>query len=114
MPLIGENRYYVTKGLELISNGKHYGLSRLLDSAGYKGQITSEQIAFGVAPRINASGRLDTVDAALKVLISDNRQEIEMSVQTLNEFNKIRQELCQNILQKLMKWLKPKETEILQ
>ena len=97
VPLVGENRYYVTKGLELISNGKHYGLSRLLDSAGYKGQITSEQIAFGVAPRINASGRLDTVDAALKVLISDNRQEIEMSVQTLNEFNKIRQELCQNI-----------------
>ena len=97
VPLIGENRYYVTKGLELISNGKHYGLSRLLESAGYKGQITSEQIAFGIAPRINASGRLDTVDAALKVLISDNKQEIEMAVQSLNEFNKVRQELCQNI-----------------
>lgn len=97
VPLIGENRYLVTKGLELISAGKHYGISRLLDSAGYKGKITSEQIAFGIAPRINASGRLDTVDAALKVLISDNKQEIEMSIQTLNEFNKIRQELCQNI-----------------
>ena len=97
VPLIGENRYFVTKGLELISNGKHYGLSRLLESAGYKGQITSEQIAFGIAPRINASGRLDTVDAAIKVLISDNKQEIEMAIQTLNEFNKVRQELCQNI-----------------
>lgn len=97
VPLIGENRYYVTKGLELISNGKHYGLSRLLDSAGYKGQITSEHIAFGIAPRINASGRLDTVDAALKLLISDNKQEIELAVQSLNEFNKIRQELCQEI-----------------
>lgn len=97
VPLIGENRYYVTKGLELISNGKHYGLSRLLDSAGYKGQITSEHIAFGIAPRINASGRLDTVDAALKLLISDNKQEIELAVQSLNEFNKIRQELCQDI-----------------
>lgn len=97
VPLIGENRYFVTKGLELISNGKHYGISRLLESAGYKGQITSEQIAFGIAPRINASGRLDTVDAALKVLISDNKQEIEMAIQNLNEFNKIRQELCQNI-----------------
>ncbi len=97
VPLIGENRYYVTKGLDLISNGKHYGLSRLLESAGYKGQITSEHIAFGVAPRINASGRLDTVDEALKVLISDNKQEIEMAIQNLNEFNKVRQELCQNI-----------------
>ncbi len=97
VPLIGENRYLVTKGLELISNGKHYGLTRLLESAGYKGQITSEHIAFGIAPRINASGRLDTVEAALKVLISDNKQEIEMAIQSLNEFNKIRQELCQEM-----------------
>ena len=97
VPLVGENRYYVTKGLDLITNGKHYGLSRLLECAGYKGKITSEHIAFGIAPRINASGRLDTVDEALKVLISDNKQEIEMAIQSLNEFNKVRQELCQNI-----------------
>ena len=97
VPLIGENRYLVTKGLELISQGKHYGISRLLELAGYKGQITSEQIAFGIAPRINASGRLDTVESAIKVLISDNKQEIEMAIQTLNELNKVRQELCQNV-----------------
>ena len=97
VPLIGENRYFVTKGLDLISNGKHWGLAKLLESAGYTGQINSEHIAFGIAPRINASGRLDTVDAALKVLISDNKQEIEMAIQSLNEFNRIRQELCQQI-----------------
>src|SRR5574344_181585 len=99
VPLLGENRYFVTKGLQLISSGKHYGLKRLLESAGYdltKG-ITSEQIAFGVAPRINASGRLDTVDSAIKVMISNNKQEIEMAIISLNEFNKIRQELCENI-----------------
>ena len=97
VPLIGENRYFVAKGLELISNGKHYGLSRLLESAGCKGQIKAENIAFGIAPRINASGRLDTVEDALKVLISDNKQEIEMAIQSLNEFNKVRQELCQEM-----------------
>lgn len=98
VPLIGENRYYVTKGLQLISSGKHYGLQKLLESAGYvlDTGITSEQIAFGVAPRINASGRLDTVDDAIKVLISDNKQEIEMAIMSLNNFNKIRQELCDN------------------
>ena len=101
VPLLGENRYFVTKGLELISRGKHYGLQRLLESAGFditKG-ITSENIAFGIAPRINASGRLDTVEAALKVLISDNPQEIEMAVTTLNELNKVRQTLCQEIFE---------------
>ena len=101
VPLLGENRYFVAKGLELISSGKHYGLQRLLESAGYNlsNGITSENIAFGIAPRINASGRLDTVDAALKVLISENPQEIEMSVQTLNELNKVRQTLCEEIFQ---------------
>lgn len=97
VPLIGENRHIVLKGLDLISQGRHLGIKRLLESAGYsvaKG-VTSEQIAFGVAPRINASGRLDTVEAALKVMLSDNPQEIEMAVITLNEFNKIRQNLCQ-------------------
>lgn len=99
VPLIGENRYYVTKGLQLISQGKHYGLKRLLESAGYvldKG-ITAENIAFGVSPRINASGRLDTVEDAVKILISDNKQEIEMAVMSLNEFNKVRQNLCQEM-----------------
>lgn len=54
-------------------------------------------IAFGVAPRINASGRLDTVESALKVLISDNPQEVQMAVTTLNELNKVRQTLCQEV-----------------
>lgn len=97
VPLIGENRYYVLKGLDLIAKGKHYGLKRLLDNAGYSNideGVTSEQVAFGIAPRINASGRLDAVDDALKVLISDNKQEIELAVIALENYNKIRQELC--------------------
>jgi len=97
VPLLGENRYFVTKGLELISKGKHEGLRLLLESAGCditKG-VTSEHVAFGVAPRINASGRLDTVKDAVNVLISENPQEVVMSVAALNDFNKIRQTLCQ-------------------
>lgn len=101
VPLLGENRYLVTKGLEYISQGKHYGLKRLLESTGFditKG-VTSENIAFGVAPRINASGRLETVNSALKVLISDNPQEIEIAIMTLNELNKTRQALCKDIFE---------------
>lgn len=96
VPLIGENRYFVTKGLELIASGKHYGLKRMLDAAGVgvDNGLTSEQIAFTVAPRINASGRIDTVDAAVKVLTSDNQQEVEMAIITLENYNKLRQELC--------------------
>lgn len=96
VPLIGENRYFVLKGLEMIAEGKHYGLKRMLDVAGIgvDNGLTAEQIGFTIAPRINASGRLDTVDAALKVMISDNKQEIEMAIINLENFNKLRQELC--------------------
>lgn len=99
VPLLGENRYFVTKGLDLISKGKHVGLTRLLASINCditKG-VTSENIAFGIAPRINASGRLDTVEDALKVLLSDNVYEIDLAINNLNEFNKTRQTLCNNI-----------------
>ncbi|MDD1763047.1 MAG: DHHA1 domain-containing protein, partial [Methanothrix sp.] len=99
VPLIGENRYFVAKGLQLISSGKHLGIRKLLESAGYSLEqgITSEQIAFGVAPRINASGRLDTTENAIKVLTSDNPQEIDIAVISLNDFNRIRQELCEEV-----------------
>ena len=96
VPLIGENRYFVTKGLELIASGKHYGLKRLLDVAGVNVEngLTSEQVAFTIAPRVNASGRIDTVDAAIKLMTSDNKQEVEMAIITLENYNKLRQELC--------------------
>jgi len=100
VPLIGENRYFVVKGLDLISQGRHYGLKRLLENAGYSNiedGVTSEQVAYGIAPRINASGRLDSVEDAVKLLISDNKQEIELSLIALENYNKIRQELCHNI-----------------
>ena len=113
VPLLGENRYFVTKGIELISQGKHNGISMLLESAGYKLEkgLTSENIAFGIAPRINASGRLDTVDAALKVLISDNNAEIQMAITTLNELNKVRQTLCSDTFEQAEEMLKKEGTK---
>lgn len=97
VPLIGENRYFVAKGIELISKGQNLGLKKILENSGYdleKG-ISSENIAFGIAPRINATGRLDNVDTALKVLLSNNSMELDFAVQALEELNKIRQNLCE-------------------
>lgn len=116
VPLIGENRYYVLKGLDLIAKGHHYGLKRILENAGYndiESGITAEQIAFGVAPRINACGRLDSVEDAIKVLISDNKQEIELSVMALENFNKIRQELCNTIFEEADKMAEKTRDNIL-
>lgn len=99
VPLVYENRLLVTKGLDLISKGRHFGIKRLLEEAGYKIDkgVTSDQIAFGVTPRINATGRLDNVDDSVKVLISENVKEIELAIMSLNNLNKMRQELCDTI-----------------
>ena len=116
VPLIGENRYYVLKGLELISQGKHFGIKRLLESAGYNNLeegIKSDQIAFGVAPRINASGRLDTVKEAVTVMISDNKQEVELAVMALDNLNKIRQQLCNDIFEQADKMAEKNRDNIL-
>ena len=99
VPILYENRSFVQAGLKLIENGTHYGLTKLLEISGYeiKNGITSENIAFCAAPRINAAGRLDTVESAVKLLISENKSEIDICAQELNNFNSIRQDICENI-----------------
>ena len=99
VPVLYENRSFVAAGLKLIESGRHYGLTKLLASCGYDAAngITSENIAFGIAPRINAAGRLDTVESAIKLLISENKSEIDVCIEELNNFNSIRQNICENI-----------------
>lgn len=107
VPILYENRSFVYAGLKLIESGIHYGLTKLLESGGYeiKNGVTSENIAFGVAPRINAAGRLDTVEPAVKLLISGNKSEIDMCVEELNNFNRIRQDICDNIFNEAVEML---------
>ena len=107
VPILYENRSFVHAGLNLIEAGKNAGLRVLLEKSGYdlKNGISSENIAFGVAPRINAAGRLDTVENAVKLLTSENLSEIEICSEELNNFNRIRQDLCDNIYQEALEMI---------
>ena len=72
MPLVGENRVIAKLGLQMLSKGPHkVGLRALLDVAGLTGkQIDSYHIAFMMAPRINAAGRMSTPDIATRLLLA--------------------------------------------
>lgn len=107
VPLLGENRSFVASGLKLIEKGKCAGVQKLLELSGYKPEngVNSETIAFAVAPRINAAGRLDTVENALNLLISENDGEITVCAETLNNYNKIRQELSDTIFEEAVEQL---------
>jgi single-stranded-DNA-specific exonuclease len=72
VPLVGENRVIAKLGLQMLSKGPHkIGLRALLDVAGLTGkQIDSYHIAFMLAPRVNAAGRMSTPDIATRLLLA--------------------------------------------
>lgn len=76
MPLKGENRYIVQRGLENIKNEQNAGLTALIKSARRQcGKIASIDIAFYVSPRINAAGRMAAADKAVRLLLCDDDAE---------------------------------------
>jgi single-stranded-DNA-specific exonuclease len=76
VPLVGENRVIAKLGLQLLSKGPHkVGLRALLDASGLTGkQIDSYHIAFMLAPRVNAAGRMSTPDIATRLLLASDEQ----------------------------------------
>lgn len=91
VPLIDENRVIAKLGLMLVRQTKNMGLKSLLMSSGYK-NIDSNTISFGVAPRINACGRMGHAEQALKLFLSKDIYEVNELTKKLNEYNKLRQE----------------------
>ena len=94
--LVDENRVIVKLGLKLVEQTKNLGLKSILKSAGYS-KIDSTTISFGVAPRINASGRMGHQEDALKLFLSKEIDEVNELTQKLNDYNRIRQETEKNI-----------------
>lgn len=91
VPLVDENRVIAKLGLKLVEITKNIGLKTLLQVSGYK-TIDSTTISFGVAPRINACGRMGHATEALKLFLTENINEAEQIAKELNEYNKQRQD----------------------
>jgi single-stranded-DNA-specific exonuclease len=96
VPLVDENRVIAKLGLKLAAQTRNPGLAYLLNSTGFK-EINSNTISFGVAPRINACGRMGFEEEALKLFLTDNLQVAKDITNKLNDFNKERQEIEKRI-----------------
>ncbi len=106
VPLIDENRVITKLGLMLVRQTKNIGLQSILNASGYS-KIDSSTISFGVAPRINACGRMGKAEEALKLFLSKNINEVVDLTKELNEYNRIRQEkekeIYENALEQIEK-----------
>lgn len=94
VPLVHENRFFVKEGLKNIQYTDRIGLKSLLEEAGIYGKgISAGNVAFTIVPRINAMGRLDSANKAVKLLISDSYDESCDMASELGERNSERQRI---------------------
>jgi len=98
VPLIGENRYLVRKGLGSINTSRRQGISSLLGAANLVSKnIRSSDISFQIGPRLNASGRLGSADIPLDLLLSSDLAKCGKLAQILEIQNFKRKKLSKKL-----------------
>lgn len=102
--LIGENRAIVTVGLNNI-NTLPKGLIKLLHECGVDRKPKANEIAFKLAPKINASGRMGDAELSLKLYLETKPNEINKICKTILEYNTKRQQLCNKIYNDVKEYL---------
>ena len=94
VPLIDENRTLVKEGLEQINSNPRPGILALIESSNmHPGELTSGQIVFTIAPRINAVGRLGDAERAVELIITDSKSEAFKMAQVLESENYLRRKI---------------------
>lgn len=111
VPILGENRSMVSKALEIL-NTKHKpkAVYKLLSSQ-VQNEITSTNIAFILAPRINAVGRLAQAKTSFEFLNEENDSKIDLLIQELDNYNRIRQSKCNETYEEIIEKLKNDKSE---
>ena len=104
VPLVDENRVIAKLGLKLVEVTRNIGLRILIQSIGFK-EINSTAISFGVAPRINACGRMGHQQEALDLFLCDDINKAKEIATRLNAFNQERQAkekaICEQVVEQI-------------
>ncbi len=97
VPLLGENRDIVYEGLKLIESNPRPAFVALL---GKPVDVTAQTLAFTLAPRVNAAGRMGDANAALTLFTTEDEEEIAELAAQLNAYNSERQSLCDELYER--------------
>ena len=101
--LVDENRIIVKKGLELLNESKNYGIQELKKATLLNNKKIEEyHLGFVIGPCINATGRLETADLSVELLITDDRERARVLANQLSELNTIRQDLTKESTERII------------
>ena len=106
VPLSGENRIIVDRGIKALRKTQRVGLRALMECGGVRSEtVNAASIAFGLAPRLNAAGRLSEAEIGVRLLLCKNAAEAAKIAEELEEQNHERQMTEQKILDEAMEMI---------
>ncbi|SEN35525.1 single-stranded-DNA-specific exonuclease RecJ [Lihuaxuella thermophila] len=97
VPLVDENRIFATYGLKRMNLREHVGISALLQTAGIEQEVSAGHVGFALGPRINASGRLDSANLAVELMITTDTEQALAMAEELDHMNRERQQLVEEM-----------------
>ncbi len=107
VPVDGENRAIIKYGLNALAVSERIGLSVLFEKAQInQSKLSAGTVAFSVAPRINAAGRMSTADSALKLLLTEDPDEADMLAERICGENNERKDIENKILSDISEIIK--------
>lgn len=113
VPLRGENRLLVKRGIAALNTGERIGLQAFREVTNSRQKaFTSSELAFVLAPRINAAGRMESASTALEMLVTDDYDTALLRASQLCEFNTQRQQIEQSILEEIKTKLEAHPTRL--
>ena len=110
VPLVDENRVIAKLGLKLVKVTKNIGLRVLIDVIGFK-DIDSVSVSFGIAPRINACGRMGKEEEALDLFLCKDEKKARDIAERLNLYNQERQSKEKEIFEQVVQEIEKNEKD---
>ena len=102
-----ENRYLVSKGMDVLRKSEFVSIDALIKASNaYKKNLSTQDMSFGIIPRINVAGRLDHANLSLMLLLTSDEAEATRLAEKLNEMNKKRQNLTEKAMQEAERQIK--------
>ncbi|MFC1859706.1 single-stranded-DNA-specific exonuclease RecJ, partial [Thermodesulfobacteriota bacterium] len=107
VPLVDENRIFTRSGLQVINSGYRRGIRALIETCNINKQfVDTDDIAYRLAPRLNAAGRVAHANAAVELLISQDIDSARQMSADLNAMNARRQRIEKTIMEEILVYLK--------